>query len=135
MACWFILWSNVVRTVQIIALKRDGDELTDPQSRGSLATMLPSEFRTIRCPRRQRSVDVAQLTIMLAAELFVAGDLADDLVFAERLAAEELNKGSTLQSFEMMMHAQGGDLMQPRVPAPVRDICAREAGTVVWVDT
>ncbi len=61
--------------------------------------------------------------------------MAADLVFAERLAAEELNKGSALQSFEMMMHAQGGDLMQPRVPAPVRDICAREAGTVVWVDT
>ena len=97
--------------------------------------MSPSECRTIRCPRRQGPADVVQLTILLAVELFVAADLANDLVFAERLSAKELNKSSVLQSFEMMGHARGGDLMQPRVLASVRDICAREAGTVVWVDT
>ena len=84
--------------------------------------------------------DVRELTLLLGAEMLVAGEAATDRAKARDRLERALADGSALRRFREVVEAQGGDpsvVDDPRrlpVPARVRELRANRSGVVSAID-
>ena len=78
--------------------------------------------------------DVRELTIQLAAELLVTSGFAAGQDQACRLAAQQLDDGSAMERFEMMIRTQHGSLKTRRPVAPATEVTAEHSGVVAAID-
>jgi pyrimidine-nucleoside phosphorylase len=75
--------------------------------------------------------DTRELTLLLAAEMFIAGGVSSDPKDAYQKAEELLLSGAALKLFETMVEFQGGSLVQFACEAPHSvDVCAPENGYI-----
>jgi pyrimidine-nucleoside phosphorylase len=84
--------------------------------------------------------DVRELTLLLGAEMLVAGEAATDRAKARDRLERALADGSALRRFREVVEAQGGDpsvVDDPRrlpAPARVRELRANRGGVVMAID-
>jgi pyrimidine-nucleoside phosphorylase len=90
----------------------------------------------VACLRGEGPADLREITLVLAAEMAVAGGAQPDLPSARRAAAAALDDGRALERFARLIRAQGGNsavIERPEVlpQAPVVVECRAPSGGVV----
>ena len=92
------------------------------------------------CLRGAGPKDLFDLSIELAAEMVLMGELASDLKEARSLCLQAIEDGSAFERFQRMVELQGGDPIAltdvTRLPtARTRiDVPSRKRGCVTWLD-
>jgi len=86
----------------------------------------PEIVESVACLKGNGPEDVMEVTMALAAEMIVAGDIVDSLEAAMEMAENAITSGRAWQKFEEMVERQGGSLEAIRKPES-RDAHRKEA--------
>ena len=102
----------------------------------------PEIAESVHCLRGDGPEDLMEVTLALAAEMLVAGGVAESLEEGQEMSEQCINDGRAMEKFVRLVESQGGDPDAVRNPekidgqAHVADIRAPEnsAGTVARID-